>query len=117
MRYLRLFSDGDDGSRFEERELGFEAREFAPPAPPIEVSDPAAASSVMLLRFPKGWHDPAHPAPARQFMIVVSGLIDVTAGDEVRRLSSGDLILVEDTAPPGHGTTVLEDAVVAVARI
>ena len=32
-------------------------------------------------------------------------------------LSTGDVILVEDTTGPGHGTTVLEDAVVAVVRV
>lgn len=68
----------------------------------------------MMLRMPAGWTDAAHPAPARQFMIVLGGSAEVSAGGEARLLSTGDVILVEDTSGPGHGTTVLEDLVVAV---
>ena len=117
MKYLRLYNDANGDSRFEEVVFSFARRDFAPPAPAVDVSDPVDASSFMMLRLPKGWHDPAHPVPARQFMLVIEGSAEVRAGDEVRILSKGDVLLAEDTRPPGHGTTILSDAYVAVVRI
>ena len=71
----------------------------------------------MVLRMPAGWSDAAHPAPARQFMMMPAGSAEVSAGGENRLLSTGDVILVEDTTGPGHGTTVHDDAVVAVVQL
>ena len=117
MRYVRLHSGADGRARFEDLEFTFVPRDFAPPAPLVNVSEPVGASAFMMIRLPVGWKDAAHPAPARQFMIVLAGSAEVAAGGETRLLSTGDVILVEDTTGPGHGTTVLEDAVVAVVRV
>ena len=117
MKYVRLYAGDDGQARFEDLEFTFAPRDFAPPAPPVNVSEPVEASGFMMLRLPAGWRDAAHPAPARQFMIIVAGSAEVAAGGETRLLSTGDVILVEDTTGPGHGTTVLEDAVVAVVRV
>jgi quercetin dioxygenase-like cupin family protein len=117
VRYLRLYSDEDGESRFEDLEFRFSPREFAPPAPSVDVSDAVQASAFMMLRMPKGWSDAAHPTPARQFMILIAGSVEVAAGSESRVLSAGDVLLAEDTKPPGHSTTVLDDAFVAVTRI
>jgi hypothetical protein len=47
----------------------------------------------------------AHPAPRRQFIVQLAGEVDVEASDgEVRRMGPGTVVLVEDTAGPGHVT-------------
>jgi quercetin dioxygenase-like cupin family protein len=117
MNYVRLYSDPSGESRFSDHDFVFSAANFAPPAPPVDVSDPISATAFMIIRLPKGWTDPAHPAPARQFMMVMQGTAEVTAGGERRLLKSGDILLAEDTAGVGHATTVLEDSVLAVVRI
>jgi quercetin dioxygenase-like cupin family protein len=117
VNYLRLYTDDHGDSRFEDVQFTFTARDFAPPAPSVDVSDAVRASAFMMLQLPKGWRDAAHPTPARQFMIIVEGLVEVSAGGETRLLSPGDVLLAEDTAPPGHATTVIDDAVVAVTRL
>ena len=117
MKYVRLFTDDDGRARFEDSIFGFVLQNFAPPAPPVEVSDPVDASAFMVIRLSAGWTDAAHPAPARQFMIVLAGSAEVVASGEARVLSVGDAILVEDTTGPGHATTALEDLVVAVTRL
>ena len=117
MTYVHLYSGDDGQARFEDLEFTFVPRDFAPPAPLVNVSEPVGASAFMMIRLPVGWKDAAHPAPARQFMVVLAGSAEVAAGGETRLLSTGDVILVEDTTGPGHGTTVLEDAVVAVVRV
>jgi hypothetical protein len=91
-------------------------REFAPPAPPLDVSQPMEVRAFMTLRAPEGWNDSAHAAPARQFMIVRDGVLDVSAGGETRRFTSGDVLLVEDTSGFGHGSTVIEELTMAVVR-
>jgi hypothetical protein len=98
-----LYSDEHGTARFEDLQFSFAPRDFAPPAPPVDVSEPVPASAFMMLRLPAGWSDAAHPAPARQLMMVMSG--------------STDVLLAEDTSGPGHATTVLNDTLVAVVRV
>ena len=117
MRYIRLYTDEDGRSRFENLDLAFAPQEFAPPAPPLDVSEPVEASAFMMLRAPAGWTDPMHPSPARQFMFVIAGSWEVSAGDETRLFSAGEVLLAEDTSGPGHASTAVEDSLVAVVRL
>jgi quercetin dioxygenase-like cupin family protein len=117
VRYLRLYTDDDGQSRFEGLDFAFAPQQFAPPAPPVEVSDAVEASAFMMIRAPAGWSDPMHPAPARQFFIVLEGAWEVSAGGETRVLSAGDVVLAEDTSGPGHASAVLEDSLVAIVRV
>jgi hypothetical protein len=117
MRYVRLYTGEDGQARFEDLEFTLAAQEFAPPAPPVNLSEPVGASAFMVLRSPAGWTDTAHPAPARQFMIMLEGSLEVSASGETRLFSPGDVILVEDTTGPGHGSTVLEDTAMAVVQL
>ena len=116
MRYIHVFVD-DGRTRFEDCEVEFDPAVFAPPAPPLDVSKAVEARELLFIRFAAGWTDPAHPSPARQWMFVLSGRGESTAGDEVRSWGPGTVFLLEDTSPPGHGTTILEDAVLAVVRV
>jgi len=117
MRYLRVYNADDGRTRFEDCETSFTSADFAPPAPPIEVTAPTPAREVLFIRFEAGWNDAAHPAPARQWMFVLSGRGESSASGETRSWGPGAVILLEDTSPPGHGTTILEDALLAVVRV
>jgi quercetin dioxygenase-like cupin family protein len=117
VQYIRVFNDDDGETRFEDRELSFESAVFAPPAPPLDVSPASPAREMMFIHFDAGWHDAAHPSPARQWMFVLSGRGETTAGGETRQWGPGHVFLLEDTEGPGHGTTILEDAVLAVVRV
>ncbi len=116
MHYVRVYSDEEGHSRFENGETSFVLAEFAPPGPPLDVSAAVPVHEMMFIRFPAGWTDPAHPAPARQWMFVLSGRGETTAGGETRSWGPGDVFFLEDTSARGHGTTVVEDAVFAVVR-
>jgi hypothetical protein len=117
VRYIRLFNTEDGSSRFEDAEFTFAPTQFAPPAPPVDVSEPIAASAFMMLRIPAGWTDLGHPAPARQYVITVAGQVEITAGAETRTLRTGDVIYVEDTEGVGHGFTAVEDTLMAIVRL
>ena len=116
MRYTRICNGDDGAARFEDGEVGFASADFAPPAPPFDVSASLPAQQMMFIRMPAGWTDAAHPSPARQWLFVLSGRGEVTAGGETRLWGAGTAFLLEDTAPPGHATTVFEDTVIAVVR-
>ena len=104
MKYTRLYCDVSGSSRLEEVEVAFSSAEFAPPAPSLDVATAVPASAHLFIRLHTGWFDPAHPAPARQFMVVLSGVVELEASGQTRRLGAGDIILAEDTEGPGHAT-------------
>lgn len=117
MKYVRLYTDESGASRLEHRELSFESRDFAPPAPPLEVSDPEPATAVMVMRGVAGWSDAAHPAPARQWMYCLNGRWELEASGESVTIGAGGALLLEDTTGPGHASRCVEDSLVAVVRI
>ncbi len=108
--------DQDGTSHFADREIDLVARAYAPPAPPLEVSDPVPAARGMFFRMPPGWFGDWHPSPRHQYFVQTTGLLDVQVGDgEVRRLGPGTVVLLEDTHGPGHTTRVVgPDAVCGV---
>lgn len=117
VRYLHIHTDENGEARFAEGEVSFTSAQFAPPAPSLDVSAAMGVREMMFTRFPAGWSDAAHPAPARQWMLVLSGRGETSAGGETRSWGAGDVVLLEDTTPPGHATTILEDTLIAVVRL
>jgi quercetin dioxygenase-like cupin family protein len=60
----------------------------------------------------RGWH----PAPARQFVIVVRGAIAVEVSDgETRRLAAGSMIFFEDIRGRGHLNRIVDDQEIMLA--
>lgn len=103
-------------SRFEDLASRLVPMRLVQPDPPAMVSTPMAASAVLFVHMPAGWSE-RHPAPARQWVLVLSGVLEVSAGEDTRRFGSGDAVLAEDTAGPGHTTTAVEDAILGVVRL
>jgi hypothetical protein len=72
MQLLRIYADGGD-SHFEELEVAFTPKVFAPPAPALEVSDAYEARQVVFVRIPADWPGEWHPSPRRQIWCGLSG--------------------------------------------
>ncbi|MFC4946952.1 hypothetical protein [Pseudonocardia sp. GCM10023141] len=115
--YLRIYTDRDNVTRLEDLDYSAVPMDFAPPAPPVFVTEALAAGSVTFLSFPQGWTGPAHPSPARQFAFFLSGEAIGTANGEERRVGAGTIVLMEDTTGPGHVLTAVTDLVMAVVRL
>ncbi|MEA2026166.1 MAG: hypothetical protein U9O18_05705 [Chloroflexota bacterium] len=110
MRYARVHCDADGISHFEDLDIELVPAEYAPPAPPLEVSEPIPVTNVVLASFRAGWFGDWHPTPRRQLYFNLTGRLEVGVSDgEVRILEPGDVVLVEDVVAPGHTTRVVGD--------
>jgi len=60
---------------------------------------------VIIASLKAGATEDWHPAPRRQFMFCLRGIVEVTAGDgQKRRVLPGQFVLLEDTSGKGHIT-------------
>ena len=113
-----LYNDENGTSHFGEETIEAAAVDFAPPAPPIFVSEPTAAQRVVYLFLPAGYEGDFHPAPRRQFMTLLSGRLECGVSDgETRVFTPGSSQRVQDTSGVGHSTRALEDCVMLVAQL
>jgi quercetin dioxygenase-like cupin family protein len=120
VKYVRLYSDEGGDSHFEDVGVRFESVDYAPPAPPLDLSSSTPASQFLFARAPSGWHGDWHPTPRRQFFCCLAGEIEVTASDgETRLFLPGDVLLLEDTTGKGHKSKVTseEDLIFAVVQL
>lgn len=107
---VRIWSDDEGESHFGDVELPLAARPYAPPAGPIDVSEPLAASRAVLSSMPAGWFGDWHPSPRRQLYLSLTGRLEVQTSDgEIREFMPGSIVLVEDVAGIGHTTCVKGD--------
>jgi len=105
----RIFADGSGESHFGTVSIELVAGDFAPPAPPLEVSEIVQAQHGFL-RAPAGWYGDWHPTPTYQVMCLLSGSLRVGVSDgETRRFEPGSVLVLEDTTGRGHTTRVVSN--------
>ncbi|MFN0146887.1 MAG: hypothetical protein ACKVT1_10265 [Dehalococcoidia bacterium] len=108
MRIIRFFTGDDNETHFEELEIPLDAGEFVNRSGRIPVED------VMFLdnNAAPGQPGTFHNAPQRQFVVMLSGVHEVTAASgESRRWGPGEIFLPDDTTGHGHLTAVIEPPV------
>ena len=81
---------------------------------PIDVATKAdwlkglPTTQISFRIWPKGEFLDWHPAPRRQFVIILSGQLEIGCGDGTKQVfGPGDARLVEDTTGKGHTTRVV----------
>jgi mannose-6-phosphate isomerase-like protein (cupin superfamily) len=110
LSYTRVFSDSTGESHFEDDVVSFKLIDFAPPAPPISVSDSWSGETVVIISSSPGWYGDWHPAPRRQLMFTLTGTLKVEVSDrEMRTFGPGSVLLVEDTVGKGHRSSAIGD--------
>ena len=103
MRYTRIYADAAGQSHFDDMDVELTESNFAPPAPPVNLSSFGLALQYAFLSFPAGWRGDWHPTPRRQFFFFLSGEVAVQVGDgQVRHFGTGCVVLAEDTTSNGH---------------
>lgn len=120
MNTIRLFADASGVSHFEGVSIALEPVDFAPPAPPLDLSAYQAAERYTFFRFPADWYGDWHRAPWRQVFFLLSGELAVEVSDgEVRHLKPGCVVFVEDPVGTGHVSWVVgaEDVLSAIVQL
>jgi hypothetical protein len=108
--YTRLYSDGQGESHFEDVPIDLTLTDYAPPAPPLELSSFTPATQFGFMNAPAGWSSDWHPASSRSIFFLLAGEWEVTASDgESRRFSVGSVLLLEDTTGKGHSSRVVSE--------
>jgi hypothetical protein len=108
--YHRIYTDSQGDSHFDVVTVEQILVRAAPPAAPFYVSEDGPASKYRFYTFEPGWIGELHPAPTRQFLVLLSGEVEMeTTGGTARRFSPGDLVLLEDTSGKGHVTRNVGD--------
>ncbi|WP_051178472.1 hypothetical protein [Nocardia concava] len=107
LSYTVIDSTTDGGSVFTDAEIPLTDRTLAPGVPAMAVGGMPSATGVSYLRS-VGFDSEPHPAPARQWVVMLRGAIEVTTSDGARRrFAPGDLVLAADTAGRGHTTVAV----------
>ena len=97
MGTFRLYTGSDGQSHIEPIDLG-----RVP-----EWTTGLATTQIAFREDPVGWDLDWHPAPRRQFVIILSGQLEIGLGYGSRHVfGPGDARLVEDTTGQGHTTRV-----------
>lgn len=97
MGIFRLYTGDDGKSHLEEFDLSSHP----------ELSTPKATQDIIFREWAPGHFIDWHPAPRRQYIISLSGFVEIGLEDgTTHRFVPGDARLVEDTTGKGHTTLV-----------
>ena len=106
MRVTRVYSDDQGETHFADVEIELsDAGEIG------YLSRAIAAKSIIFRKNNPGYNYDWHTAPARQFIVLLDGAIELEVSDGARRvLRGGDVLLMEDTTGRGHRTRHAESS-------
>ena len=103
MQITRVYTGEDGQSHFEEIEVALGDSRYG------RLSALHAAEGVIFRETPVGGELDFHNAPRRQFVVTLSGLVEIECGDgSKRQLGAGGILLADDTTGQGHITRDLE---------
>ena len=108
LKYSVLFADQQGITHFRDEYLAWQTVQFPAGNEPVLMTPYLNAEKIGFLRFPHGLSQDLHPAPGKRFVMVLTGILQVEAGDGERRtFAPGSVLLVTDTQGPGHRTSVV----------
>jgi hypothetical protein len=108
MKVTRFITTADGGSRFVQMDVPVSAP-FTDEFGNVYTLSEAIHCTGVIAELPAGLDQDWHVAPSRQFVIVMTGAIEVQTTDgQIRRFSKGDLFMADDRQGRGHQTRVLD---------
>jgi len=97
MLLTRVFTGADGESHFEDLDIPLDASGLG------AMSSRVATTGAWFRETPGSLVLDYHPAPRRQFVIFLAGIVELDCGNgEVRRFAPGDVLLADDTTGRGH---------------
>lgn len=104
----RLYTGNDGQSHIEPIDLASTPR----------WASPQETTHVVFREDPVGNFQDWHPAPRRQYVIILSGQLEIGLGDGSKHIfGPGDARLVEDTTGQGHTTAVYGNEPCVIATV
>ncbi len=102
MKITRLYSDENGESHFEDMDIPLKsAGEIG------NLSDIYPVTGMMLRENPSDYNYDWHPAPRKQYIVMLEGMLMVRVSDgEEKSFPPGSILLVEDTVGVGHKSWV-----------
>ena len=112
MRITSVEADADGGSHFREWDIDLSVTRDDGQGHTLLLSPPYQSPAVQLVELPADLRQDWHTAPARQLVVVLSGVIEVETTDGAcRRWRTGEVFLPADVTGRGHRTRCIEGAV------
>jgi hypothetical protein len=98
MKITRLYTGDDNESHFEDIDVPiFDNGDIG------KLSETVRAKGVIFRETPAEYYFGWHNAPARQYVVMLSGGVEIEIGDGTKRVfQAGDILLAEDTTGHGH---------------
>ncbi|MDF1568997.1 MAG: hypothetical protein RQ801_15180 [Spirochaetaceae bacterium] len=98
MRITRIWADKAGDSHYEDLEVELKDSGLIG-----RVSKGLPVSQMILRENEPGYDYDWHVAPRRQYIVMLSGLVEIQVSDgETRVFGPGEIVLVEDTTGKGH---------------
>ena len=108
MGTFRLYTDKDGQSKIDKVDIDKQA----------DWTKGLPTSSIEFRTWPVGRFIDWHPAPRRQFVIILEGQLEIGLSDGSKHVfGPGDARLVEDTTGQGHQTRVASQVPVVTATV
>ena len=105
LSFIRLYTGPDGVSHWVDEKIQLASRGTEGIEALMATAQIGDVKGAMVAMLKAGSTEDWHPAPRRQFMFCLRGLVEVTAGDgEKRRVKPGEFALLEDTSGKGHVT-------------
>ena len=108
MAVFRMYTGDDGETHLEEQNLE---------SHPL-LKEPQTTRHIVFREMEPGRFVDWHPAPQRQYVIILAGELEIGFGDgTTRRFGAGDARLVEDTTGHGHTTRAVGSRPVLTAVV
>jgi hypothetical protein len=105
MKITRFSATEDGGSRFTEIDIPIEHAQQDTDGNTLRFSTSYASPHVRFAELPAGMVQSWHNAPARQVVVVLSGVLEVgTTDNQTRQWRAGEAFLADDLTGKGHTT-------------
>jgi len=121
LSYARIYIGEDNETHLDDVKVSFDYKAYDKDIPKVWVSQNELmnAKSLHLMSMPAGWDGRNwDPTPARQFIIPLSGEMELQASDgKTRTFAPGDILLVENTKGKGHASRMVSSSLGVFAVI
>ncbi len=109
MKITRFYALENGESRFMEVDIPFQHEQKDAEGNILRFSNEYMSPNVRFVELPEGLSQSWHNAPARQIVVVLSGVLEVgTTDKQIRQWRAGELFLADDLTGKGHTTRVLK---------